>query len=237
MASVTSSSPPPRDDGTRSKSDDDVVNPTPPPPEKVSDYIRTTTQNYISRHADVRGPHNLVSSGRSIIKSGVSIRGDYDVPIYVGRYCRFDGGVTLMPCVVPKTNDPLLLPPSWSSSTSIAKPNDHPPGTNERAISLSIGSHTHIGRNTSIRSISIGSCVVIGTNCVLMIRTKVHDCCIIEDGTVLVPDTVIPPYSRVRGNPGRIVGTIPECACGEFADIRAADYVDFVGGLADGGGD
>ncbi|KAL3817085.1 hypothetical protein ACHAXA_009916 [Cyclostephanos tholiformis] len=222
MASVISSTPPPPVGDTRS--DDDA-----PPPDKSSDYIRTTTQNYISRNAKISGAHNLVAGGRSIVKSGVEIRGDYGVPIYVGRYCRFDEGVVLTPCVVPKSSDPLHSP---SSSMP-----PHPPGTNERAIPLSIGSHTRIGRDTILNSISIGSCVIIGSNCALMTRTKIHDCCVIEDGTVLPPDMVIPPYSRVRGNPGRIVGTIPECACVEFAEIRVGDYLDFVGGLVvDGNG-
>ena len=203
------------------------------PPDKISDYIRTAAQNYISRRANVPGAQNLVANGRSIIRPGATVRGDYGAPIFLGRYCRLDEGVVVAPCVVPRSSDPLLSPSpsspsSSSSSSSSSAATAPPPGENEKALPLSIGSHTSIGRGTVVMSVSVGSCVRIGSNCVLSPRTKIHDCCVVEDGTILPPDAVIPPFSRVRGNPGRIVGTLPECAGGEIAEGRVRDYLDFV---------
>ena len=83
----------------------------------------------------------------------------------------------------------------------------------------------------SIQSISIGSNVKIGRNCILMPRTKIHDNCIIDDDTILPPDMVVPPYSRVRGTPGKIVGTIPECWGGEFVEECVQEYLTFVRSL------
>jgi dynactin-5 len=209
------------------------------PPDKMSDYIRTAAQNYISRRANVLGAQNLVSNGRSVIRPDATVRGDYGAPIYLGRYCRLDEGVIVTPCVVPRSSDPLISSSSSSSSSSpaaaAAAATAPPPGENEKALPVSIGSHTSIGRGTVVRSVSVGSCVLIGSNCVLSSRTKIHDCCVVEDGTILPPDAVVPPFSRVRGNPGRIVGTLPECAGGEIAEDRVRDYLDFVGGLVGGG--
>lgn len=222
--------------------------------DKASNYIRTSAQNYISRSAIIHGPKNLITNGRSVIRSGVIIHAEYeDVSINIGRYVRLEEGVVITPCLVPKSSDPLLLPSSLnntgnnnnnddeivdgkyntnennktqqsSSSSSLTK--------NARAVSIHIGSHTYIGKNTHIAgSISIGSCCYIGSNCILSSRSKVHDCCIIENETVIPIDMVIPPFSRVCGNPGRIVGMLPECTGGEFVEARVCDYLDFVAGI------
>lgn len=128
----------------------------------------------------------------------------------------------MTPSVVPISSDPLLTIDRPSSG------GDTPPGKNEKALPIIIGSHTQIGPNTRIQSVSIGSCVRIGSNCILSPRSKVHDCCIIEDGTVIPPDLVVPPFSRVRGSPGKIVGTLPECCGGEFVEGCVQDYLHFV---------
>ncbi|KAL3787451.1 hypothetical protein ACHAW5_008989 [Stephanodiscus triporus] len=243
MESVSSSSSAPPEQGGSNKDDvDRPPPPPPPPPEKSSDYIRTAAQNYISRNATIHGPANLVTGGRSVIRRGVVMRGDYGVAMSVGRYSFLDEGVVVAPCVVPRSSDPLLpsSPSSSSSSSSSSSPSTTtappPPGSNERAIPVAIGSHTYIGRDSVINSISVGSCVHIGSNCVLMSRTKVHDCCLVEDGTILPPDAIVPPFSRVRGDPtGMIVGSLPECAGVEFAEGRVRDYHDFVRGGGGGG--
>jgi len=138
--------------------------------------------------------------------------------------------VVMTPSVVPISSDPLL---SIDSDRSSLAGGDAPPGENEKALPIIIGSHTQIGSNTRIQSVSIGSCVRIGSNCILSPRSKVHDCCIIEDGTVIPPDLVVPPFSRVRGSPGKIVGTLPECCGGEFVEGCVQDYLHFVNILED----
>lgn len=199
--------------------------------DKASDYIRTAAQNYISRSATVHGPQNLVINGRSVFRPGVVVHGDFDVLIHVGRYVRLDEGVVVKPCVVPRSSDPLLTTSNFDDKDDLRS---LPPGTNERAIPVLIGSHTRVGHHTRISSVSVGSCVYIGSNCTLSPRSKVHDCVVIEDGTVVPPDMVVPPFSRVRGTPGRIVGILPECTGGELVEARVRDYLDFVAGLEGG---
>jgi len=77
---------------------------------------------------------------------------------------------------------------------------------------VSIGDNVHIGKGTIIESVSIGSNVYIGENCVLSKRTVVKDCCWISDGTLLTPDTVVPPFSIYGGVPGIFVGELPASA-------------------------
>lgn len=225
--------------------------------DKASDYIRTAAQNYISRSAIIHGPKNLITNGRSVFRSGVIIHGEYeDASINIGRYVRLEEGVVITPCLVPKSSDP-LLPSSLnntensnndetvdSKSNTTDNNNSTPLSSsqkkNEKAIPIHIGSHTYIGQNTHIAgSRSIGSCVYIGSNCILSSRSQVHDCCIIENETVVPSDMIVPPFSRVRGNPGRIVGMLPECTGGELVEARVCNYLDFVAGIGirDGGGD
>ena len=38
----------------------------------------------------------------------------------------------------------------------------------------------------------------------------IKDCVRIEEGTVVAPNTVIPPFSRVAGRPGVVIEELPE---------------------------
>lgn len=205
----------------------------PTPSASKSDYIRTATQNYISRSANVFGAPNLVARGKSVIHAGATIHGDYGAPIHIGRYCRIERGVVLMPSIVPVSNDPLLAVDRPTTGHGDDDDDSSPPGKNEKALPIIIGSHTQIGANTRIQSVTIGSSVRIGSNCILSPRSKVHDCCIVEDDTVIPPDMVVPPFSRVRGSPGKIVGSLPECCGGEFVEGCVQDYLHFVRRLED----
>lgn len=72
------------------------------------------------------------------------------------------------------------------------------------------GEYVYVGENSIINSAQIGSYVHIGKDCVLGRLTMLKDCCAILDGTVLPPDTVVPPFAVFAGNPGRQVGELPE---------------------------
>eukprot|EP00571_Detonula_confervacea_P012707 CAMPEP_0172298622 /NCGR_PEP_ID=MMETSP1058-20130122/1193_1 /TAXON_ID=83371 /ORGANISM="Detonula confervacea, Strain CCMP 353" /LENGTH=229 /DNA_ID=CAMNT_0013007903 /DNA_START=21 /DNA_END=710 /DNA_ORIENTATION=+ len=195
---------------------------------RKTDYIRTAAQNYISRSANILGAPNLSTKGKSIIQADTTIHGDFGAPIHIGRYCYIEEGVVMILSVVPISSDPLLAIDRPSSGYY-----ETPPGKNEKALPIIIGSHTQIGSNTRIQSVTIGSCVRIGSNCTLSPRSKVHDCCIIEDNTLIPPDMVVPPFSRVRGSPGKIIGTLPECCGGEFVEGCVQDYLHFVRRLED----
>lgn len=58
-----------------------------------------------------------------------------------------------------------------------------------------------------------------------------YDCCVVEDGSVIPEDMIVPPFSRVSGNPARIVGVLPECCGSEFVEGCVGDYGVFVKGL------
>ncbi|KAL7508907.1 hypothetical protein ACHAXN_013013 [Cyclotella atomus] len=178
-----------------------------------SSYIVTTTQNYVSRTATLHNASSVRIKGKSIISPGVTIHGD--APIQIGRYCHIHEGVVIKPTAVPISSDALL---------------DNTP-ENERVLQLIIGSHTIIGENTTISSLSIGSNVRIGKNCILSQRSKIFDCCVIEDGSVVTEDMVVPPFSRVAGSPARIVGTLPESCGHEFVEGCVNDYCSFVKNL------
>ncbi len=51
------------------------------------------------------------------------------------------------------------------------------------------------------------------------------DCCKIADGTILPPDTVVPPFTFFAGVPGRMVEELPECARDLHRDLaRCVPY-------------
>lgn len=203
-------------------------------PTSKSDYITTASQSYISRSASILVAPNLHSKGKSVIQKNVTIHGEFGASIHIGRYVYIDEDVEIAPSVIPASSDPLLTMGSGDSSSSGVDGGSkkhmplQPPTKNEKALPLIIGSHTKIGTNSSIQSIAIGSCVRIGSNCQIYPRSKIHDCCIIENDTVIPPDMVVPPFSRVRGNPARIVGSLPECCGGEFVEDCVQEYTGFV---------
>ncbi len=206
-------------------------------PTSKSDYIITASQSYISRSASILVAPNLHSKGKSVIQKNVTIHGEFGASIHIGRYVHIAEDVEIAPSVIPASSDPLLAVGSSSCSGDVGSKKHNmslqPPTKHEKALPLIIGSHTKIGTNSSIQSIAIGSCVRIGSNCQIYPRSKIHDCCIIENDTVIPPDMVVPPFSRVRGNPARIVGMLPECCGGEFVEDCVQEYTGFVRGLGE----
>lgn len=50
----------------------------------------------------------------------------------------------------------------------------------------------------------------------------------IEDNTVLGPETVVPPFTRYGGSPGLVVGDLPECTQDLMVDFTRSYYEHFV---------
>lgn len=170
--------------------------------------------------------------GKSIIYPHVHIRGDM-TNIRIGRYCSIG-------------ENTIIRPPSYqtsltrSSSSSADKDAEKSDTTNPiiQFLPSLIGNHTRIGKNCVIESASIGSCVYIANNVVLSKRVIVKDCCYIEEGTVIPSDTVIPPFSRVGGCPGKILDddpylVIPESVAVTFVDDCVKHFHHFVEELDD----
>lgn len=54
------------------------------------------------------------------------------------------------------------------------------------------------------------------------------DCCIIEDNTILAPETVVSPFTRYGGSPGIQIGDVPECQQDLMIDFTRNYYQHFV---------
>lgn len=91
-----------------------------------------------------------------------------------------------------------------------------------------IRGHVTIGKSCDIQTASIGSFVRIGDNCKIGKRCLIKDGCIIEEGTSLGDDTVVPPFSRVKGRPGLVIEELPPSAAMDLQDAAFEMYQAFV---------
>ena len=91
-----------------------------------------------------------------------------------------------------------------------------------------IRGHVTIGNECTIEAAAIGSFVRIGDACKIGKRCFIKDACIIEEGTVLGDDTLVPPFSRVKGRPGLVVEELPPSAAMDLQDAALQVYQTFV---------
>ncbi|CDW58646.1 dynactin subunit 5 [Trichuris trichiura] len=146
---------------------------------KAEDYIETSSGNIISRASQLFGSQHIVLKGRTILRQGTCIRGDLG-HVYVDRHCVISEGVVLRPPLKAFSKGTAFLP-------------------------MKIGEYVYIGENSIVSSAQIGSCVHIGKNCVLSRCSILRDCCYIANDSVVSPDTVVPPFAIMKGNPGNVV--------------------------------
>ncbi|KAK6205129.1 dynactin subunit P25 [Scheffersomyces amazonensis] len=154
-------------------------------------WIETVTSNRISKSAHITGSDRIIISGNSTIHPGVILRGDVELlpsqsnptanptTIMLGKYCYLKQDASITPPVIKRAEDKV-----W-----------HGP--------VNIGAYTVIGTNSIIKSANIGNRVIIEDECVLNNLSIVYDCCIIRQGTIIPEKFVIPPYSEVKGTPGK----------------------------------
>ena len=95
-------------------------------------------------------------------------------------------------------------------------------------VPLWIRGHVSIGKNCIIHAASIGTNVVIGNDCQIGHRCIIKDNCWLAPGTILGDDTVIPPFSRVAGQPGQIVDELPPSAAIELQQLAQDEYQQFI---------
>jgi dynactin-5 len=95
-----------------------------------------------------------------------------------------------------------------------------PPGRIYKGIftymPLRIGDHVFIGQGTVVQAASIGNHVYIGKSCVVNEFAIIKDYVKVLDGTIVPANMVIPSFSIVAGQPGRVVGELPDGAHEEF---------------------
>ena len=182
-----------------------------------SDYIKTTTHNFISRKAVIEGPRQVELKGRSIVHDGVKIRGEAGI-VRIGRYVWIDPGTELEP-------SPFLNPTT---------------GTTNKCVPMMIGNHTKIESNCTIRAAAIGSMVHVGEGAQIGKRCIIKDCCVIEAGVILGDDTVVPPFTRIFQKPkyfdaprGVVMKELPPSMSVELQE-RAMDNYDSFANLQRG---
>jgi len=164
-----------------------------------SGYIKTATHNYVSRQAVVSNPSKVELKGKSILQPGVKIRGDLAI-VRMGRYCFVGNETTLSPA----------------------------PLGDDKYVHMILRGNVVIGNHCNIQAGAIGTNVYIGNNVTLGERCIIKDSCWIEDGTSLGKDTVIPPFSRVAGAPGKVIEELPPSASLELQELAQSRYQEFV---------
>ncbi len=164
-------------------------------------YIKTATNNYVSRSAVVENPDKVELKGKSVLQPGSKVRGDL-AAIRMGRYCFIGSQTELSPAPLGDAHVPMIL-----------------------------RGNVYIGEDCNIEASAIGTNVYIGARSVIGPRCIVKDNCYIEEDTVLGGDTVIPPFSRVRGNPGKVVDELQPSASLELQELVHACYQGFVSSI------
>ncbi|KEY72073.1 hypothetical protein S7711_00090 [Stachybotrys chartarum IBT 7711] len=171
------------------------------------EYIETDTGNKVARKAVLVGTQNIMLGGKTVIQSEAMIRGDLvrtapsstsggsaptsNTAVSIGRYCFLSRGVLLRPPGRLYKGDFTYMP-------------------------LRIGDHVFIGQNSVVQAASIGNHVLIGKGCVINEFAIIKDYVKILDGTIIPASMVVPSFSIVAGQPGRVIEEIPEGGHDEF---------------------
>lgn len=164
------------------------------------------TGNKVARKATLVGTQNIMLGGKTVIQPEVMIRGDLirtapsssgsgapanSTAVAIGRYCFLSRAVLL-----------------------------RPPGRLYKGVftymPLRIGDHVFIGQGSVVQAASVGSHVQIGKRCCISEFAIIKDYVKILDGTVVPAFMVIPSFSIVAGQPGRVIGELPDGAHLEF---------------------
>ncbi|KRY92027.1 Dynactin subunit 5 [Trichinella pseudospiralis] len=161
----------------------------------------TASGNKISVRSELSGSQNIMLKGKSIIREGSVIRANRST-VQIGKFSYIGCNTILMPALKTFTNGFTVLP-------------------------LKIGDYVYIDDNSVIQCTRIGSYVHIGKNCVISEYCIIKDCCVLEDNTVLPTQTIVPPFVRISGNPGKIVGFLPNCTQNLMIDIMQSIYNNF----------
>ncbi len=96
-----------------------------------------------------------------------------------------------------------------------------------------INSYVYIGKNVVIVSAEIDYGTMINLWLTLLTelfqgrRCILKDCCMIEDGAIVPPETVVPTFTRYGGNPATKVGELPECSQDIMVDFTKSYYRNF----------
>lgn len=59
-------------------------------------------------------------------------------------------------------------------------------------------------------------------------RSVLKDCCYIEDGAVVPPETIVPSFTRFAGSPATCIEELPECTLDLMVDFTKNYYEHFL---------
>lgn len=159
------------------------------------EWLITKFGNKISKKSVLCAAEKVSVKGKTIVEPRSVLRADL-AKINIGQSCIVGEEAVLRPCVQKSKAGLVVIP-------------------------MTIGDYVVIEKGAIIESASVGSHVHFGANCTIGPRTIISNCCRFEDGTVLPPGTVVPPFSHYGGNPGVLLATLPpsyERTMKEFCD-------------------
>ncbi|CAH6720496.1 hypothetical protein CLIB1444_04S01354 [[Candida] jaroonii] len=140
------------------------------------EWIETPSGNRISVSSKLHNKENIQIKGNSTIGPGVELNAlENEVSILIGKYCYLSENCHITP--------PLLKPGVYGQ--------------------FKMGNYTIIGKDCILKAAAIGNRVVIESDCKVDELAIIYDCCIIRQGTIIPPKMIIPPFSEVRGVPGK----------------------------------
>lgn len=183
------------------------------------DYIETDSGNKVSRKAMLQGTQNIMLGGKAVIQPEVMIRGDLvrTAPSSTSTSSTTSGSAPSAPA---NTTAVAIGRYCFLSRGSLLRP----PGRIYKGtftyMPLRMGDHVFVGQGTVVQAASVGSHVHIGKNCTIGEFAIIKDFVKILDGSVVAPNTVIPSFSIVAGQPARVVGEMPEGAGHEAFELR-----------------
>lgn len=141
--------------------------------------------------------------GAHTTMDGVQFALGADARATIGDYCYFTNAVLLCELELTIGNYVVI---GWN--TTITDTDFHPIAPAERvrdAVACSPLSQDHTRPPIARRPVVIEDDVWIGPNAAIMKGVRVGTGSFIEPGAILTAD--VPPYSRVAGNPARVIGT------------------------------
>ncbi|KAI1635365.1 trimeric LpxA-like protein [Biscogniauxia mediterranea] len=166
------------------------------------EYIETDTGNKVARKAILIGTQHIMLGGKTVIQAEAMIRGDLartaqpssgssaaapgsNTAVAIGRYCFLSKGCCLRPPGRIYKGSFTYLPLRLGDHVFV--------GEGSVVQAATVGSHVHIGRGVSVGEFAI-----------------IKDYVRVLDGAVVAPNTVVPSFSVVAGQPARVVGEVPE---------------------------
>ncbi|CAJ0576165.1 unnamed protein product, partial [Mesorhabditis spiculigera] len=139
------------------------------------DYVKTSVGNLVYKRATLCGSQNIVLNGKCILQKDCVFRGDI-APIRIGKYVIIGEG-------------------------SVIRPGSKVLQAAAAFVPVQILDHVFIEKDCVIMAAQIGMYCHIGADSIIGRNTCLKECCEVKPGSVVLPDSVFPPFSLIAGNP------------------------------------